>query len=429
MKIAILHYHLLPGGVTRIIGSQIRGLQTVNNKQEVRVLCGKTPGKPELSGVPVWENPVFQYLKTDGMEINFQEEAERIIRYIKAQAEGCLLHCHNPNLGKNPALTLALYLLAEEGVEIVNHCHDFAEDRPGNMDALERMFRQTGIARKRIMYPDRPNYHFVVLNSFDRDRILKTKIPEERVHLLPNPVTLDNFDPLKEKHHLRGKIIKKLQLHKNRKICTYPVRAIKRKNLGELVLLAVLFEKTFQFVITQPPKNPEEVAGYLRWKDFCQKHNLGIIFEAGDIVNHEDLIGISDFCITTSAREGFGMVYLEPWLAGTPVSGRNLPVVTDDLRKVGLKFPGLYDMIRIPFVERHPDFKDLGPDEQEDCILRILQSYSDREELSRLNPMLESLFTGITPGLIEENRKIILNQFSVSQYGERLFALYKSFSR
>jgi glycosyltransferase involved in cell wall biosynthesis len=428
MKIAILHYHLHPGGVTRIIASQIKALLEEDNKHDMKVLCGTGFSPTSLSGVEIIENPGLQYMKADYPEIDYQQESERIRRFIKFQAEGYILHCHNPNLGKNPSLTLALYKLALEGYRIVNHCHDFAEDRPGNMVVLERMIHQVGLDAGKVMYPDMENYHFAVLNSCDYDRIMRTGIPSYRVHMMPNPVTLGSFDPLKDKRELRSEVIQKLQMDKKKKICTYPVRAIRRKNLGEFLLLAVLFENNFQFVITQAPKNPDEESGYLRWKDFCWKHNIGIKFEAGEIVNHEDLIGISDFCITTSAREGFGMVYLEPWLAGTPVSGRNLAYITADLEKYGLKFPGLYDRLLVPYAKDVYDFKDLNPEEQEKWIIRILESSSEKEKLTRMNPFLRFLLTSPEPGIIEQNRQIIINQFSTLQYGKRLLALYKSFS-
>jgi glycosyltransferase involved in cell wall biosynthesis len=428
MKIAILHYHLLPGGVTRIIGSQLKGLLEENNKHDVKVLCGTGFSLTGLSGIKVIENAGLGYMKADNPEVDYQHESERIRTFVKDQAEGYILHCHNPNLGKNPALTLALYKLGLEGFRIVNHCHDFAEDRPGNMVVLERMIRQVGLTTGKIMYPDLENYHFAVLNSYDYNRIMKTGIPTRRVHLLPNPVSMESFDPLKDNRELRSEIIRKLELDTKKKICTYPVRAIRRKNLGEFLLLAVLFENNFQFVITQAPKNPDEISGYLRWKDFCCKYNIGIKFEAGEIVNHEDLIGISDFCITTSAQEGFGMVYLEPWLAGTPVSGRNLPYITADLEKYGLRFPGLYDRLLVPSGKGTRDFMDMDPAEQEECIIRILESSSEKERLTRMNPFLRFFLNSLEPVIIEQNRQIIINQFSVIQYGKRLLALYKSFS-
>ncbi len=99
--------------------------------------------------------------------------------FIIRHATGFILHCHNPNLGKNPALTLAIYQLARQGFSIVNHCHDFPEDRPENMKRLNDMFDQSGLSSREVLYPDLPGYHFAVLNTCDYNRVLKM------VYLLP----------------------------------------------------------------------------------------------------------------------------------------------------------------------------------------------------------------------------------------------------
>ena len=63
---------------------------------------------------------------------------------------------------------------------------------------------------------------------------------------------------------------------------------------------------------------------YNQWINFCNGNEIDIVFEAGKKVNFEKLLRGTDFCITTSYKEGFGMVYLEPWLLDTPVVGRDI---------------------------------------------------------------------------------------------------------
>jgi glycosyltransferase involved in cell wall biosynthesis len=218
-------------------------------------------------------------------------------------------------------------------------------------------------------------------------------------------------------------------LDNQKKVITYPVRAIRRKNIGEFILLAVIFQDRCQFNITQAPKNPAEVPAYLRWKLFCEENKIQVKFETGVIVNHEDLIGISDFCITTSIREGFGMVYLEPWLAGTPVAGRNLPCITDDLGKYGLEFSRLYDRLEVKTNTGTCDFSDLDTEAQENFILGLLGSSGERGMVTRLNPFLNSIFADADPEMVQKNRKLIRKHFSVYNYGKRLFTLYKNVSR
>jgi glycosyltransferase involved in cell wall biosynthesis len=224
-------------------------------------------------------------------------------------------------------------------------------------------------------------------------------------------------------------MVTRLGLDPEKKIITYPIRAIRRKNVGECVLLAALFEASCQFNITQAPKNPAELPAYLRWKNFCEENGIPVKFETGVVVNHEDLIGISDFCITTSIREGFGMVYLEPWLAGTPVAGRNLSCITEDLGKYNLEFPRLYDRIGVKTAYGSCDFKDLETDEQENLILRLWRSSREKEIFLRSNLFLKLLFNEVESEVMRKNRQIIRKHFSVTNYGKRLLALYKNVSR
>lgn len=430
MHVLILHHHLNPGGVTKVIESQIQAIKFAAKNISISIICGDANGRTAFEGCMINQNKIINYLEKKTDNSSLISRVAEITAFIRNNIRNdTVLHCHNLNLGKNPLLLMAVFNLASEGVAVVNHCHDFAEDRPLNMKALNRMIRQTGLRTREVLYPDMPNYHFIVLNTFDYNRILKTGIPAGRVHLMPNPVSLEDYVPGENEQELRIKICIRLSLDSQKKICTYPVRAIRRKNLGEFILLAVLHESTCQFVITQPPKNPDELSGYYRWKEFCVKHGIHIKFEAGDVVNHEDLIRISDFCITTSTREGFGMAFLEPWLVNTPVCGRDLPAITGDLKSYGLEFPGLYNSIRVDSASGTVDFKDLDPEEQLKYITRVRESPGEKEKLIGMNPFLAILFNSIEPDIIFRNRQIILNQFSLANYGKRLLELYKDLSR
>ncbi len=423
MKIAILHYHLNPGGVTRIIESQVMGLSKANRNAEMIILSGSSISESDFAEVPVIEDDCMLYDES-GEVSRFTDKAAMIRSFIIRHAKGFILHCHNPNLGKNPALTLAIYQLARQGFSIVNHYHDFPEDRPENMKRLNNMFDQSGFSSREVLYPDLPGYHFAVLNTCDYKRVLENGVSPARVHLLQNPVSVN----ARRKHETKADIVARLGLDPEKKIITYPIRAIRRKNIGECILLAVLFERTCQFNITQAPRNPLELPAYMRWKNFCEENRIQVKFETGVTVNHEDLIRISDFCITTSLREGFGMVYLEPWLAGTPVSGRDIPCITDDLRKYKLEFPRLYDRIEVGTVAGNCDFRDLETGEQENLILHLLGSSREKEIILRSNLFLNSLFDDVEPELIRKNRLIIRKHFSTTNYGKRLLTLYKNIS-
>jgi glycosyltransferase involved in cell wall biosynthesis len=431
MKIAVVHYHLNPGGVTRIIESQVKSLEAFKEGIELTVLSGSDASDGYLPGATIKTDNTLFYWNADWQDSDLRDVAVHIAAFIKQNLDSsAVVHLHNPNLGKNPGLTLANYQLAMEGYPMVNHCHDFPEDRQENLSLLKHYITGVaGLPLSEVLYPDKPSCHFIALNSADYKRIVNSGIPESRVHLLPNPVCMANRLAGSERTAARKKTCEILGFSSSGKICTYPVRAIARKNLGEFVLLAALFSDTAHFTVTQPPKNPAELPLYNRWKNFCLDHGIRIVFESGNLVNHEELISISDFCITTSMREGFGMVFLEPWLAGTPVIGRDLPVVTHDLKSYGVEFPRLYSSILVETSLGNQDFKDLDPGEQERVIKETVMHDAFRSKHFKNNPFLDRFLDDIGTDTVQKNQKTIEEKFSLEKYGKELLAIYRAVSR
>jgi glycosyltransferase involved in cell wall biosynthesis len=431
MKIVIMHYHLKTGGVSRVIESQIIGLHHSQKDIQLVVLYGEESKMIDLHSSGEDVSSLLYYSDGHRNTKEYHDEVSGIMTFIKKSlSENAILHCHNPNLGKNPSLTLAVYKLAMEGYHVVNHCHDFPEDRPENLSLLEEVIPLLSESTLNdVMYPRYPAYHFIVLNSYDHDRILSHGIPSSQVHLLFNPVVIRKPDPGDGRSDIKKRICDGLGIHMDKKICTYPVRAIERKNLGEFILLSSLFADIAHFIVTQPPKNPKELPLYLHWKQFCKDHGIMLKFEAGEQVNYEELINISDFCITTSIREGFGMVYLEPWLAGTPVIGRDLPYITRDLKNQGVEFPRLYNSILIETSSGKFDFKDLEPMNQEEIIANIMSRQSYRLKVFHDNPWLFNFLDDFPSDIIQYNQNIIELKFSVEEYGQKLLAIYNQISR
>ncbi|MBN1142850.1 MAG: glycosyltransferase family 4 protein [Bacteroidales bacterium] len=430
MEVSIIHYHLNPGGVTRVIESQIAGIKSISPETNVQVLCGGANQPLVAHDVTALVEPLLGYSATTDQN-EFSQNVNSIMDFFRFHRTGNpVFHFHNPTLGKNPAVTYSAYALASQGVPVVYHCHDFAEDRMNNLSLLNNTVPiYSGISLGKVMYPDFPNCHFVVLNSCDYTRILNTGIDASRVHLLPNPVVIQTAPYATYQAESRNMICKKLNISPTKKICTYPVRLIERKNPGEFILLAALFRDTAEFVVTLPPKNPQELPQYEFWKAFCNNNGLKVVFEAGEQVNHEELMNISDFCITTSIREGFGMAYLEPWLTGTPVIGRGLSCITADLTKQGVVFPRLYDHIFVKSAGEVVDFKDVQREEQAYIIQLAMQENPEREAMIGQNPFLTSFLSDVAENIIRENRQVISDSYSIEAYGKELLGIYRKVSR
>jgi len=397
---------------------------------KITVIAGVSGQLMDTPGAGFYIVPSIGYLPTTLSHSTYREMAINILTRLKEfAAENTVMHFHNPNLGKNPSLTLAIYELARAGNAMVIHFHDFAEDRPDNIRFLKNVIPSiTGTELQKVLYPLTTGCHFIVLNKNDHKRLVDYGIPVDRIHLLHNPVLIRNAGNTKD-FSGKQRINRMLGFDSSKRICIYPVRAIKRKNIGEFILIAALYNETMNFAITQPPKNPDETNEYERWKDFCVRANIPVKFEAGNVVDYEELMNISDFCITTSKMEGFGMVFLEPWAAGVPVTGRDLPYITKELMEYGLEFPCLYNAIWVYSGNRKIDFKDLSHAKKEQAILGVLKNEPQRLRLLEDNPFLTRLFDDLPEIVIHNNQNIIKKRFSVEEYGKRLLEIYRAVSQ
>lgn len=424
MQILIAHSHLNPGGVTRIIESQIESLPDDN----IKVLVGACPNPEKITskGAKLHIIKDLDYLErkeySDKEAMQMLHKVHRQLRELLTR--NSILHFHNLNLGKNPIVTYAVYLLAKEGVPVFNHAHDFAEDRPINFQFLKEILSDIFLQElNEVLYPKLPNYQFGVLNSFDYNRLVSYGVEQEKIEWLPNPVTFSISENSLSKEAAKTEVCKTLEIDVKKLLITYPVRVIQRKNIGEFILLSRIFANRANFVVTQPPQNPVEIEMYKQWVAFCAKQNINVCFEAGTKVDFEQLLTGSDFCMTTSYKEGFGMVYLEPWLLNTPVVGRDIDFITKDFKEDGFEFPTLYFKLNIPGIKT--DFKDLNMKIQMEIISNVNSGKTDVHKIFEQNPILNTLFRKVSENVIEKNKSIIKNNYSVKGYGIKLQKRYK----
>lgn len=425
MQIVIAHSHLNPGGVTRIVESQIKSLPN----DSTSVIVGSCPNPESITSQGA-ELSIFEPLNYLEIRDYSNEEATQLLNTILNYLENkvtsdAIFHFHNLNLGKNPIVTYAVYLMTKKGYNIFNHAHDFAEDRPANFQFLKNIIEGNFNEKlNEVLYPKFANYHYGVLNSFDYDRLISYSVETERVVWIPNPVTFATKKNISDKTKAKVEICNSLKLDDSKLLVTYPVRVIQRKNIGEFILLSVLFNNTANFVVTQPPQNPLEMEHYKKWIELCNKENINVTFGAGNKVDFEKLLIASDFCITTSYKEGFGMVYLEPWLLNTPVVGRDIDFISKDFRTDGFEFPALYSKIIVG--EKGEDFKDLSMVAQMQKILNVKNDLKLREKLFEQNPIFTTLFKKVSEAIIDKNVSIIKNNYSLKGYGFKLQERYKT---
>lgn len=454
MRIAVIHYHLRSGGVTRVIEHAVASLKD----RDVRVVA--LAGEPPPDGaIPHEQVRVVQGIDyatgTDAPNPGIL--AERMMETARKALGGApdVWHFHNHSMGKNCALTKAVTLMAAQGCRVLLQLHDFPED--GRPHLFKGLIEHLGGGHIEtlgpLMYPQAPHIHYATINGRDGRLLAKVGIPSDRLHLLPNAVTLDGgphtpWNPRPDE----------------RRLVLYPVRAIRRKNLGELLLWASVALPAEHFAVTLAPKSPGDRVAYERWVAFAKQENFPIEFEVGtrNDMTFEERLNSAWLAVSTSVAEGFGLTFLEPWLVNRPVMGRRIPDITQDFEEAGVDLTMMYDKLLVPldwvgrdrFAEhirevyakmletygRAPqpgdedramesaltgdrvDFGRLDEELQEMVILRLRESSTHRSELQPL----ELCRTEAALKAMERNAKIIRENYSLHRYGERLMDIYRT---
>lgn len=334
MRVAFVHYHVKAGGVTRVMENALLGLGKTGSDFEVVVLSGHEP--PENCVLPVKVVDGLGYVDA-ASGVDPVLLANRMEEAVKSQLGGLpdVWHIHNTTLGKNPSTADAVAELAKRGYHLVLQIHDFAEDgRPANY-----RLRQ-GTLQSPSAYPTGDRIHYVVLNRRDYKVLKLAGISENHLHWLPNPVAIPEFDDDPVVNTTTGP----------EELVVYPVRAVRRKNFGELLLHAALGHKRRSYVTTLGTTSGDFVDEYQQWQEFSRE--LGLMVDFGVCERFEfsfpTLIDRAHCIITTSVAEGFGLGFLEPWMFGKTLVGRDLPEISEDFKSFGVQLDQLYSGIDIP---------------------------------------------------------------------------------
>ena len=447
MKIALVHYHLQPGGVTRVIENTIKAWETFGTGPDnYVVLSGRAYSGSKLNNVRIVDGLDYAEIKEAPLPIVLKQKMEEAARSALGQLPD-VWHVHNHSLGKNAGLTGAVAELAKSGASLLLQPHDFAEDgRPQNFSNLNHV--------RKLLYPTSGKIHYAALNQ--RDQVYLEATIEDGggpVHLLANAIAQQD----NEGHTPEQKEITELPHN----LMLYPVRAVRRKNLGEIALLSATHPE-FHFANSLGPTNPSFLPIYQDWIDYGQNHKLNLTYGLGErtktsfsaMVNHAQSI------INVSVAEGFGLGFLEPWTFGKCLCGRNIPEITSDFSKLGVNLNNLYDELwidssmvdqqalqnsisfalqsayrayqrKLPKEATFQAFKainnefgvrfgSLNEDLQQQTIAQVKSSTYETDYI-RKQAKLEIVENQI----IEKNQTAVMKEFSLSAYGSKLLRIYQ----
>lgn len=321
MKILIIHYHLRTGGVTKVIQAQTHALQGLGHEVVV------------ASSGPAAGSPVAHLTVP---ELDYQEAGSIPLAELW-NVEADLWIIHNPTLGLNSGFPDLIESAAGQGIPLLLQCHDFAEDgRPSNFQLLKKSPH---------LYPLAPHVHYAAMNRRDHSFLIAAGVPPNQCHFLPNPIVPPALPDYGKKSSA-----------KKEKLVFYPVRGIRRKNLGEVCLLAQHAPPDTRFAVSLRATSEESPVIHDEWVEFARELNLPIEF---DVVgkapdSFPSWLQKATHFVTTSISEGFGLTFLEPAALGKPLIGRNLPEITCDFTPYGTLYPSiLVPLEAVPGLKKH----------------------------------------------------------------------------
>jgi glycosyltransferase involved in cell wall biosynthesis len=341
MTVLMVHYHLKPGGVSTVIKRQARAL--AHEGIACGLLVGEAPEgvapaslpgfavEPALAYDPPADRGAAVSLDAPGDDPRIGLIKAAVEREARALGPDAVIHVHNPTLAKNAALLPALAALAKDGYPILMHVHDLAEDwRP-------ELYRPVG-------YPE--GCAWAAINGRDAARLKEAGAG--LVAFLPNPVFSDSELAAYARSCNEAPPKPRRDGKPDASTLIYPVRGIRRKNLGEALLVARYLPAGMRLAVTLPPNSERDMPYYEAWVSFAARLGLAAEFGAGLRASLDENYARAAAVFTSSIKEGFGLSYLEPLARRKPVLGRRLAQVCDDFESGGLRFGDLYDELRVP---------------------------------------------------------------------------------
>jgi glycosyltransferase involved in cell wall biosynthesis len=365
LKLIIVHYHLRPGGVRRIIELAAPHLikSFDGDIDSIILAAGEAPDerwlcafKEQMKGTPVelFVDSSFGYLselRSTGKSVQARLRKALARLLDGANTDHCVVWCHNPSVGRNLALSRELVKATESrSLPLVCHHHDWwFDNRWARWPEMRRSgFRSFNEALKSI-FPASPKLCHATINREDLE-LLQNCFPHQ-AHWLPNLAERPEAVSPAAAKNARKWLAQQLGTQ-NAPVWLLPCRMLRRKNVAEALLLTRWLAPDAWLVTTGGVSSADEQFYATALESAAKKH--GWPLKVGCLKGDEtgkpsvpELLAASDAVILSSILEGFGLPYVEAAAAGRPLIARTLPNIAPDLAQFGFRFPQSYEEILV----------------------------------------------------------------------------------
>jgi glycosyltransferase involved in cell wall biosynthesis len=365
VRLVIVHYHLRPGGIRRIIELATPHLVREAPRPITRVVLAT--GEPadrqwhahfarQLPGVPVEVliEPSFKYLSEHrGSPERITARLRQALKKLFADSntENCLVWAHNLGVGRHLLLSRELTAAcAGRDLPLVAHHHDWwFDNRWMRWPEMRRCGFRTLADAAQAVFPRHNRVLHAAINH--ADAAILTRHFGKSALWLPNltePASPPSAARVRTAHRwLRNKLA-----HDGAPVWLLPCRTLRRKNVAEAFLLTRWLRPEAWLVVTGAASSADEAPYFRALESSAHQHHwrlrLGLL--AGDESRKPgipELLAASEAVLLTSIQEGFGLPYLEAAAARRPLIARRLPNIAPDLDQFGFRFPQAYDEILV----------------------------------------------------------------------------------
>jgi glycosyltransferase involved in cell wall biosynthesis len=365
MKLVIVHYHLRPGGVRRVIELATPHLvsQFGNSIDSIILASGEKPddkwekhfrGQLKTKPVKLFIDPSLAYFSEQNLPAS--QVQKRLQDALKAllggfSSENVMIWAHNLGIGRNLLLTRELTrICVSRNIPLALHHHDWwFDNRWLRWEEMYRSGFRTLSLAARAIFPAARSLRHLTINRADA-LCLRSHFPQNSCWLpnlieRPMPPTMARIR--KARSWLRN-IVK----DDSAPIWILPCRGLRRKNIAEALLLVRWLRPTAWLVTTCGASSANERPYFDKLAAAAREYRwplrLGVL--RGDETNKPaiaELLAASEAVMLTSIQEGFGLPYLEAAAARRPLIARSLPNVAPDLARFGFRFPQYYHELLI----------------------------------------------------------------------------------
>ena len=368
VRLVVFHYHDRPGGVRQVISrglpQLVRRLQGV---EEVVLLIGEL-GDPRwlrelefsLCGTPlrVVVHRNLGYLSGGPPEISV--DAQMLV-LAELSGKDVLVWAHNLSVGRNLPLLLCLpKWCAAAGALLWLHHHDWwwdgrwtrwADWQASGIYGLEEALALSVPTGEHIRHwcVNRCDLPWLQIRAGTAARWVGNPLPEST---------------LPDEREIRQATRWLRDITGGRRVWLAPVRALRRKNLAEAILLAQHQAEPTCIVTTGGPSSKAEVPA---WEFLCRAAVaqgwpfVPSVLAPGERISRgpsgknlsslpslSALLTAAHAIVMPSLQEGFGLPYLEAAALGKPLLARALPEVSANLAALGCTLTTPYQSLPVP---------------------------------------------------------------------------------